>query len=97
MTRSATARLPSRITMFTNFATDSELYTGSAVTARLGGRFLRGILGLPALLACLLALCAVLRATLLAVPGASGVQGSANDVVANARQVFHAAAANQYD
>src|SRR4029434_5917444 len=45
---------------------------------------------------CLGALCAVLRAGLLAVLDAGGVERAAHHVVAHARQVLHAAAADQH-
>jgi hypothetical protein len=40
---SSTDRFPLRMTMFMNFARDSELYTGSGATACFSGRFRRGI------------------------------------------------------
>src|SRR5258708_14996429 len=43
------------------------------------------------------ALCAVLRAALLAVLHASGVERAAQNVIANTREILHAAAAHQHD
>src|SRR2546422_751261 len=48
-------------------------------------------------IAFLLGLHAVLRARLLAVRGAGGVQRPAHDLVANAREVLDAAAADEHD
>ena len=43
------------------------------------------------------ALGAVFRAALLAVGGAGGIERTADDVVANAREIFHTAAAHEHD
>src|SRR5258707_12609689 len=43
------------------------------------------------------ALCAVLRAALLAVFNASGVERAAHNVIANTREILHTAAAHQHD
>src|SRR5450432_4946372 len=43
------------------------------------------------------ALGAVLRAALLAILNASGVEGSANNVITHARKIFHTAAAHKHD
>src|SRR4051794_26632471 len=97
---SATAFLPSRITTLTNFvilrrtSTGASVNFGSGRTLRLGTSPLRGMghfLGL------LRALRAVLRARLLAVLDTGGVERAADDVVANAREILDAAAADQDD
>jgi len=43
------------------------------------------------------ALCAVLRAALLAIFNASGVQRATHNVIANTREIFHTTAAHQHD
>src|SRR3989442_746307 len=58
-----------------------------AVRIRRGGRALRGLLPLGA----------VLRSPLLAIAGAGGVERAADDVVAHAWQVLYTAAAHQHD
>src|SRR5215471_14445988 len=84
---SATDFLPSVITRFTSCCTSCELWTGSgatargAISARLGIRLLRS----------------VARASLLAVRDARGVERGADDLVADAREILHAAAADEHD
>src|SRR6187399_2392127 len=90
--RSAVLRLPSLITVLMNLLTSVLLYTGSAASSRFGISRLRGmsqnlLLG---------ALRAVLRTTLLAALHADRVEGAAHHVVADARQVLHAAAADEH-
>src|SRR3982750_3415956 len=56
------------------------------------------LMGKPRLLlACFSALGTVLRASLLTVLDALGIQSTANHVVTHTRQVFHTAAAQQHD
>src|SRR5271166_34545 len=43
------------------------------------------------------ALCAILRAALLAIFHAGGVQSAAHDVVANTREILHTTAAHEHD
>src|SRR5208282_2007361 len=80
-----------------NFRTRSLWWTGSTVTVRRGTAPLRGICWLLLLLRGLGPLGAVLRAPLLAVLHARGVQRAADDVIAHARQVLYAAAAHEHD
>src|SRR5260221_13897589 len=92
---SATAFLPSDITTLTNLvmrrrvSAGASVYFGSGSTTRFGTSPLRGILLRP--------LRAVLRARLLAVLHARGVERAADDVIAHAREVFDATAADQHD
>src|SRR5213596_485548 len=88
--RSARLRLPSLSTLFTSWVTSGELYTGSETSGRLGAGPLRGM-------SALLLLRAVTAARLLAVAHALGVEGTADDLVADTRQVAHPAAAYQHD
>src|SRR5215468_6068226 len=99
---SATAFLPSRMTTLTNLVIrrrtsgGASVNLGSGRTLRLGTSPLRGMAGSwPARL--LRALRAVLRARLLAVLHAGGVERAADDVVANAGEILDAAAADQDD
>src|SRR5512147_1411357 len=99
--RSATDFLPAVISTLTNFATSLEPNFGSGRISRLGISLRRGISrsvrsdsgqrsgGLRLLRA-------VLRARLLAVLDARGVEAAAHHVVTHARQVLHAAAADQH-
>src|SRR3954465_12604013 len=82
-------RLPSSSTLLTSWVTSGELYTGSAISGRRGAGPLRGM-------SALLLLRAVPAASLLAVPDALGVQRAADDLVAHARQVLHAAATHEH-
>src|SRR2546427_10125227 len=73
-----------------NFSTSVELNTGSAITSRSSTRLLRGI-------ALLWPLGSVFRPALLAVGDAGGIQSAADHVVAHAREVLDAAAADEHD
>src|SRR5689334_13000245 len=96
---SATAFLPSRMTTFTNLvmrrrtSDGASVNLGSGRTLRLGTSPLRGM-AVPGLLR---ALRAVLRARLLAVLHARGVERAADDVVPDAGEILDAAAADQHD
>src|SRR4029434_8885698 len=99
--RSATDFLPAVISTLTNFATSVFVYFGSGRISRLGTSLRRGIF-FPRI-SCrsgsggLRLLGAVFRARLLAVLDARGVSAAAHHVIAHARQVLDAAAANQHD
>src|SRR4051794_14719459 len=69
--------------------TRRDPWTGSGSSGRTPAAARRGI-------SVLLGLHAVLRAGLLAVGDAGGVEGAAHDLVADARQVLHAAAAYEH-
>src|SRR6516162_3941005 len=73
-------------------ASTFELYLPSGRICRFGAGPLRGIY-----LLLLLALGAIFGAALFAVGGTGGVECAANDVIANARQIFHTAAAHEHD
>src|SRR6185295_4618097 len=88
--RSASWRLPSTRILLTSCVTSGELYTGSGTTGWRGAGPLRGM-------SALLLLRAVTAAGLLAVADALGVQRTANNLVANAGEVLHAAATDQHD
>src|SRR5215468_5502260 len=88
--RSASERLPCLRTLFASAVTSGEPYTGSVTSCRFVAGPLRGI-------SALLLLRAVAAAGLLAVADALGVQGAADDLVTDARQVADAAAAHQHD
>src|SRR5882724_11711105 len=100
---SATAFLPSRMTTLTNLvmrrrtSDGASVNLGSGRTLRLGTSPLRGMGGFLGPARLLGALRAVLRARLLAVLHARGVERAADDVIANARQILDAAAADQHD
>src|SRR4051812_49665784 len=81
--------LPSSITLLMTCWTRRERWTGSGSTGRIWAAARRGI--------GLLLLHAVLRAGLLAVAHAGGVERAAHDLVAHARQVLDAAAADEHD
>src|SRR5215210_9353665 len=87
---SASPFFPSLITLLTSWLTRMDPYTGSGSTALGAISARRGIALAPQLRA-------VLRAPLLPVGHACGVQRGADDLVANAREVPHAAAADQDD
>src|SRR5687768_3396964 len=87
---SASCRLPRRRILLISCVTSGELYTGSGTSGRRGAGPLRGI-------SALLLLGAVAAAGLLSVPHALRVQGTTDDLVANARQVLHPAATHQHD
>src|SRR5205807_6956295 len=100
--RSATDFLPRVISTFMNFATSSLLCFGSGRISRLGISLRRGI-GLYSVRKIaskesrgFRPLGAVLRARLLAVLHAGGVERAAHHVVAHARQVLHAPAADEH-
>src|SRR5688572_21953938 len=94
------------MTVLRNLVTSGLPYTGSGGTSRLGISRRRGIeesqsVGLAVRLGKrgrlrLRALGAVLRAALLAALDADGVEGAADDVIAHARQVLDAAAADEH-
>src|ERR1700710_2194426 len=88
--RSASERLPPMRILLTSWVTSGELYTGSMTTGRRGAGALRGM-------SALLFLCAVTAAGLLAVADTLGVQRTANDLVADAGEVLHPAAAHEHD
>src|SRR5215210_5960466 len=87
--RSAMDFLPSSMTLFTTCWTRRERWTGSGSTGRIWAAARRGTALLP--------LDAVLRAGLLAVADAGGVERPADDLVAHAREILHAAAAHEHD
>src|ERR687885_1684151 len=86
--RSATGFLPSSITRLMTCWTSLERWTGSGSIGRTAAAARRGTL---------LRLHAVLRAGLLAVRHAGGVQRPPDDLVAHALQVLDAAAAHEHD
>src|ERR1700746_4071100 len=88
--RSASERLPSLSTLLASAVTSGEPYTGSVTSCRFVAGPLRGI-------SALLLLRAVAAASLLAVADALGVKRTADDLVANARQVTDTAAADEHD
>src|SRR5207302_7269761 len=93
MIRSAVDFLPRIIMMLTNFATSRLPYFGSGITSRLAAPALRtlgsgGALG---------RLRAVLRARLLAIGHAGGVEAAADDVVPDAGEILHAAPPDHHD
>src|ERR671939_1544990 len=86
---SATERLPSTSTLLTSWVTSGDWYTGSATSGRRGAGPLRGM-------SALLLLRAVPAASLLAVADTLRVQRAANDLVTDAGEVLHAAAAHEH-
>src|ERR1700743_825396 len=88
---SATDFFPAYITEFMNFVMMMFPNFGSGRTSRFSAEWRRDIDQTPRLLR---TLGAVLRTTLLAVLDALGIQHAAEDVVAHARQVLDAAAAD---
>src|SRR5919107_350955 len=88
--RSASCRLPPMRILFTSWVTSGELYTGSGTTGWRGAGPLRGM-------SALLLLRAVAAAGLLAVADALGVQRTADDLVADTREVLHPAATDEHD
>src|SRR4051795_3240278 len=88
--RSAVDFLPSSMTLLITCWTRRERKTGSGSICRIVAAERRGI-------GSLLLLHAVLRAGLLAVADAGGVERPADDLVAHARQVLDAAAADEHD
>src|SRR5512138_1337046 len=91
MMRSPVDFLPLRIRLLTNFATIRSWNLGSGRIFRFSTSRRRGIESLSLARA----LGAVLRAALLAPLDADRVEGAANDVVAHAGEVLHAAAADE--
>src|SRR4051812_41748543 len=92
MMRSAADFLPLFMMTFMNLASMSLLNFGSGRIVRTGAAERRDISNYPLLLR---PLRAVLRTRLLTVVDASGIQCAAYRVIANAREVLHAAAADQ--
>src|SRR3970282_700333 len=94
---SATDFLPRVISTLMNLATSGWLNFGSGRISRLGTSLRRGMAGCSPVssLGRLRRLGAVLGAALLAVLHALRVERTAHDVVAHARQILHASAANQ--
>src|SRR3954471_9487672 len=88
--RSAVDFLPSSMTLLITCWTRRERWTGSGSICRIWAAARRGI-------GSLLLLHAVLRTGLLAITHAGGVERPADDLVAHARQVLDAAAADQHD
>src|SRR5438309_1925364 len=93
MIRSAVDFLPRIIMMLTNFATNRLPYLGSGKTSRFAAPARLIALCRPALDG----LGAVLRAALLAAGDPRGVEGAADDVIADTRQILHASAADHDD
>src|SRR5213594_4216423 len=93
MIRSAVDFLPRIIMMLTNLATSRLPYFGSGSTSRRGAIARRMALCSSGLRR----LGAVLRAALLAAGHAGGVERASDDVIADARQVLHAAAADHHN
>src|SRR5262245_13457155 len=87
---SASDRLPRSRILFTSWVTSRELYTGSGASGRRGAGPLRGM-------SALLLLRAVATARLLTVADALSVQGTANDLVADAGEVLHPTATYEHD
>src|SRR6185503_20498655 len=87
--RSAVERFPAVITRLISWVTRRELYTGSGSSGRTGISARRGTLRPP--------LRAVLGTALLAVGDARRVERGPDHLVAEARQVLDAAAADQDD
>src|SRR6478752_2239487 len=88
--RCATCFLPSWRTLLTSWETSCDPKTGSMSMGRFGAGPLRGI-------SALLLLGAVAAASLLAVLHALRVERAAHDLVADTREVLHAAAAHEHD
>src|SRR5690349_18978247 len=95
--RSAVDFFPSRITLLTNFVTICDWKTGSGRTSRFGTRPRLLISLLSSTRSALGALGAVLRAALTTALDAHRVERAADDVIANAREILHAAAADEHD
>src|SRR3984893_17160450 len=88
--RSASERLPSLSTLLASAVTRGEPYTGPVTSCRFVAGPLRGI-------SALLLLRAVAAACLLAVADTLGVKRTADDLVADTRQVTDTAAAHEHD
>src|SRR5882724_6081542 len=102
MMPSAVGFLPPSIKEFVNFATSLSLYLGSGMILRFGTSLRRGICVFLLLLRTLHAVLGARAVTVGLVSaagarGAGGVERAAHHVVANTRQVFHAAAADEHD
>src|SRR5437867_10315357 len=93
MIRSAVDFLPRIIMMLTNFATNGLPYLGSGNTSRFAAPARLIALCRPALGG----LGAVLRAALLAAGDPRGVEGAADDVIPDARQILHTAASDHHN
>src|ERR1700759_4673072 len=93
MMPSAADFLPSYIRLFMNLARTRSPYLASGVISRLSARRRRDMVQ-GSLLG---TLGAVQRTALFAVLDALRVEHAADDVIANARKVLHAAAADQHD
>src|SRR3954470_15482330 len=87
--RSATERLPRSRILLTTWVTSTEWYTGSGISSRRGAGPFRGT---SAFL-----LRAVTAAGLLAVAHPGGVEGAADDLVANTGKVLHSTTAHEHD
>src|SRR5438093_1143056 len=98
MMRSAVLRLPPLMMQLMNFVTSGLWYNGSAAISRLGISRLRGMSfrPLPFALCLLGSLGSVLRSSLHPSLNSDGVERAADDVIANARQILDAAAANEH-
>src|ERR1051326_7527305 len=99
--RSATDFLPRLISTLTNMATSPFEYLGSGRISRLGISLRRGMVlsirvGTLLRLRGLRPLGAVLRAALFAILDARRVQAAPHHVVAHARKVLHAPAADEH-
>src|SRR5438105_7442852 len=84
--RSASDRFPRESTLLTSWVTSTEWYTGSGMSSRRGAGPFLGI-----------ALRPIPGPRLLAVADAGGIEGAADDLVANAGEVADAAATDQHD
>src|SRR5271156_5587097 len=91
MIRSAAAFLPWYIRLFMNFASTRSLNLASGTISRRSARRRRAIC-----LSLFRSLGAVERTALLAVLDALGVEHAADDVVAHARKILDAAAADEH-
>src|SRR5271154_4923423 len=91
MMRSAAAFFPSYIRLFMNFASTRSLYLASGTISRRSARRRRAID-----VSLFGSLGAVERTALLAVLHALRVEHAADDVIAHARQVLHAATAQEH-
>src|SRR5713226_3955133 len=93
---SAVFRFPPRITVLMKRVTSALLYSGSAASSRFEMTLRRGISCLPLRSLRLGSLRSVLRTTLLSSLHTDRVERAADHVIAHARQIFHAAAANEH-
>src|ERR1039458_5210665 len=87
--RSASERFPRERTLLHSWVTSTDRYTGSGTSSRRGGGPLRGNSGLL--------LGAVAATGLGTIAHARGVESAAHDLVADTREVLHAAAADEDD